>query len=120
MSDGDDYPVALLYALAHIGPKAGVEGAAAHSAESLVFNSDFVLVEELLRIISPSPLSVVAVAQRAVAHGGVSDEEEHGVVALAACSGRYSCGFCLVKTVEGVVHYLVYILHGFCHLCKSH
>ena len=73
MAYGDNNPVALTYSLAHIRPKTGVEGAAAHTTESLVFNSDLVLVEKILRIIAPSPLSVVAIAQRTITHGGVAN-----------------------------------------------
>ena len=113
MTYGYDYPVALLYSLAHIRPQSIIECSAAHSAESLVFHSYLVHVEEFLCIISPSPLSVVAVAQRSVAHGGIADKEEHRVISLAARSRRNACGLGLVKAVKSVVHNLVDILHRF-------
>ena len=86
----DDDVVARPYALLHVGPQAAVEGATAGAAQCLVLHGDLVFVEVFVGIESPAPLAVVAVAQRAGAHGGVADQEEHGVepLRLLPATGR--------------------------------
>ena len=117
MTDGDDDPVARPDGLPDGFPKFGVEGAAAHAAESLVFDRYTVLVEVVVGIVSPSPLSVVAVAERTVAHGGVADKEEHGVVVYPTRPWYGSCCLRLGKRVERKVLDFVHILERSLHLC---
>ena len=78
----------------------------------MVLHGDLVLVEKLFGIISPSPLAVVSIAERAVAHGAVANKEEHGVVATATASRFHSGLTYLVKAVECEVLHFVYILHS--------
>ena len=94
VANGDQHPVACLERVAHGRPQVGVERARGHSAQRLIFNRYFPSVEELRGIESPAPLTVGAVAARAVAHGGIADEEQHGVRALtrgARCRARHQC-----------------------------
>ncbi len=119
VADGDDDPVALADALADVGPEAVVESTAAHASEGLVLHRYLVLVEELMLVVAPAPLSVVAVAERTVAHGGVADEEEHGVVALAARSGDDTCRHGLVQAIDRIVNDPVHVFHRPGHLGKG-
>ena len=118
MTDGDDYPVASLDALAHIRPQTVVEGTAAHTSERLVLYRNLVGIEELVLVVSPAPLTVVTITQCAIAHGRVTYQEEHRVIALAAGSRLYSCGHRLVQAIYGIVDNFVDIFHRFCHLGK--
>ena len=81
MTQLKDDVVALLNAFQHIGPKAAIESAWTGATEGMILHRDFVLVEELVGKVSPAPLTVVAIAERTVAHGGIADEEENGIVA---------------------------------------
>ena len=47
----------------------------------MILHRDFVLVEELVGKVSPAPLTVVAIAERTIAHGGIADKEEDWIVA---------------------------------------
>ena len=87
MTDRDDHPVACLQGIPHSWPQVGIEGAGGHASQGLVLHGDASPVEILVEEISPSPLAVVAIAEGAVAHGGVADQEEYGVVALTGGSG---------------------------------
>ena len=69
---------------------------------------------------SPSPLSVIAVAKRAIAHGGIADEKEHGVVAVARAAGGNACCLCFVEAVERKVDDMVDILQGSRHTVLCH
>ena len=116
MTDRDDDPVALLDALAHIRPKTIIEGTAAHATEGLVLYGYLVLIEELMLIVSPTPLTIVAIAEGTIAHGRVAYQEKHRVVALAARSWGDTCSHRLVETIHSVVYHMVDILHRTSHL----
>ena len=118
MTDGDNHPVTSLDALAHIRPKTVVEGTAAHTAQSLVLYRNLVGIEELVLVVSPAPLTVVTITQCTIAHGRVTYQEEHRVVATAAGSRLDSCGHRLVQTIRSIVDNFVDIFHWFCHLGK--
>jgi len=51
--------------------------------------------EQMLKV-SPTPLTVVAVAESTVAHGGIADEEQYGTAATSARSAdrSYLIGLC--------------------------
>ena len=83
MTQLKDYVVALPNAFQHVRPKTAVEGAWTGATEGMILHCDFVLVEELVGKVSPAPLTVVAIAERTVAHGGIADKEEDGIVATA-------------------------------------
>ena len=83
----DNDPVAGFQCLMNSGPEVGVEGSGGHTAERLVLNGNLAFVEVFVGEISPAPLSVRSVALRAVAHGRVADEEEHGIGAFARAAG---------------------------------
>ena len=68
MADGDNHPVALSDAFAHIRPQTVIERAAAGTPESLVLDCYTVLVKEGMSIEAPPPLSVVTIAESAVTH----------------------------------------------------
>ena len=48
---------------------------------------------------SPSPLTIVAIAEGASTHGAVAHEEDHGVVAPTTAARN---GTCLIGDVDGV------------------
>ena len=112
MADGDDDPVAWFQRLAHSGPQVGIEGARGHAAQRLVLDGDLRLIEILVGEIAPAPLSVIAVAQRAVAHRGVADEEEHGVHVATRRAGLGTRHQCLGYGVGRIVDHLVHISNG--------
>ena len=103
VADGDDDPVARADGIADGRPQAFVECAAAHAPKCLIFHGDAVGVEVGLEERSPSPLSVVAVAESAVAHGGIAHKEKHGIVAAACAAGFRSCRLCQCEAVAGAV-----------------
>ena len=109
VSDRDNHPVAWFQGLTDGRPELGVEGTGAHAAQCLVLHADAVGVEILMGEVTPSPLSVVAVAQCTIAHGGVADEEEHGIIAASGGAWCGSCHECLIDAVRGVVHHLVLV-----------
>ena len=115
MTDGDNHPVASLDALAHIRPQTVVEGTAAHAAQSLVLYGNLVGIKELVLVVAPAPLTVVAVAQGTIAHGRVTNEEEHRIVALSAGTRFDTCRHRLVQAIHGVINHMVYIFHRSCH-----
>lgn len=106
--------------LSHVGPQLIVIGAAAHAAKRLILYGNLVLVPKHVFVVSPSPLSVVAIAECAVAHGGVADEEEHGIVAAAGTASRNACCLRLVEAVEGEVNNMVDIGKRFGYLVLTH
>ena len=112
----DEHVVASLHALEHIGPKLVVERAARRAAEGMVLDGDALFVKILIGKGTPAPLAVVAIALGAGAHRAVADEEENGIVALAAGAGNGACIFrigilrLLVVIDCGVVD-AVYVLH---------
>ena len=95
MTQFKDDVVALLNAFQYIGPKAAIESAWTGATEGMILHGDFVLVEELVGKVTPTPLTVVAIAERAVAHGGIADEEENGIVATTrrTTNRTYLIGF---------------------------
>ena len=109
--NGYYHPVALPQSLSDHRPQLGVEGAGAHAAKRLVLDAYLVGIEIFAGEETPSPLSVGAVALGAVAHGGVADEEQHGVVALAGGTWFRSRHQSLGYGVRSVVDDLVHILH---------
>ena len=119
MADGDDHPVASLNALSHIRPKTVVEGTAAHTSERLVFYRNLVGIEELVLVVSPAPLAVVTITQRAIAHRRVTYQEEYRIIALATGSRLDSGGHRLVQAIHGIVDNLIDIFHRLCHLGKG-
>ena len=118
MTDGDDYPVTSLDALAHIRPQTVVEGTAAHTSERLVLYRNLVGIEELVLVVSPAPLTVVTITQCAIAHGRVTYQEEYRIISLATGSRLDSGGHRLVQAIYGIVDNFVDIFHWFCHLGK--
>ena len=115
MTDGDNHPVASLDALAHIRPQTVVEGTAAHAAQSLVLYGNLVGIKELVLVIAPAPLTVVTITQSTIAHGRVTNEEEHRIVALSAGTRLDACRHRLVQTIHGIINHMVYIFHRSCH-----
>ena len=83
MSNRHHHPVAGFQCLADRFPQIVIERTAAHAPQGLVFHRNLVLIEILIGKVAPSPLSVVAITQRTVAHGRVSHQEQHGVIATA-------------------------------------
>ena len=77
--------------------------AGALAAESVVLDRDAVRVEVILDEVAPAPLAVVAVAGHFGAHGGVADQEEDGVVALAVRAGDRPLAAGGVEAVDGGV-----------------
>ena len=82
MANAHDHPVARLQSLPHGRPQVSIERSCRHAAEGLILHRDLASVEILVGEESPAPLTIVAVAHRAIAHGRVADEEEYGVRAL--------------------------------------
>lgn len=130
MTDAHDDPVARLEGLAHGRPEVGIEVAGGHAAEGLVLNRDLTPVEILAGEIAPAPLTIVAITQRAVAHGGVADEEEHRVRALTGRARDRTAHKGLGDGVGGIVDDLLFAtrcgqvvellcsqLHGGCKEC---
>ena len=115
MTDGDNHPVACLDALAYIRPQTVVEGTAAHAAQSLVLYGNLVGIKELVLVIAPAPLTVVTITQSTIAHGRVTNEEEHRIVALSAGTRLDACRHRLVQAIHGVINHMVYIFHRSCH-----
>ena len=107
MPDAHNHPVARFQRLANLRPKITVESTARGSSKSLVLNGYLRRVKEVLGEISPSPLAVVAVAQRSVAHRAVTDKEQNGMVTLSACSRFDACRAHLVEGVERQVSHMV-------------
>ena len=103
----DEHIVASLHALEYIGPKLVVERTARRSAEGMILDGDALFVEILIGEGTPAPLAVVAIALGAGAHRAVADEEEHGIVALAARAGNRACIFRI-----GILRLLVVIDSG--------
>ena len=58
-----------------------------------------------MRIVTPAPLSVVAVAAGAGPHRGVADEKEHGVVALPRTACHGTGGLREVERVGSIVNH---------------
>ena len=61
VSQFDDNPVAGLYTFDYIRPKAVVEGTAAGSSQGMIFDGDPIGIEIISCVISPAPLSVIAI-----------------------------------------------------------
>ena len=108
MSYRDDDPVAGLQGLAHGWPEVGIEVAGGHAAQSLVLYGDLPAIEEVAGKVAPAPLAVVAIAHRAVAHGGVADEEEHRVRALTCGAGGRAVHQGLSDRVGSIIYYLLF------------
>ena len=87
VTDGDDNPVAGPQRLTDSRPELIVERTTRHAAKRLVLHCDLIRIPVEMLIIAPSPLTVIAIAERTVAHRGVADKEQHGVVAVTALAG---------------------------------
>jgi len=70
-----DNPVSGTYPFDDIRPKTVIKSTAAGSSQCVILYCDFVRIEVVARIKSPSPLSVVSVSQCTCTHGGVTDQE---------------------------------------------
>ena len=68
MSEFENDVVAFLHTLQHVGPKHAVECARTCSAKRMILNSYLAVIVEVASVISPSPLTVVAVAERTATH----------------------------------------------------
>ena len=115
MPQFDDDPVTPTDAFQHIRPQPVVECPAAGTAQGMVFHRYLVLVEIFVFKISPSPLTVVAVAQRPGTHRRVAYQEQHGVVSPTAGAGYRTNGTCQVQAVERIVNDMVHVFHRCCY-----
>ena len=61
VADAHYHPVTRLQSLAHGGPQVGVEGACGHAAQRLVLDRHLCCIKILREVVTPAPLSVVAV-----------------------------------------------------------
>lgn len=91
--------IAFLHRLEDWLPEQCVEGAWRGSTQGVVLDRDFIFIEILVGIESPSPLSVIAIAECACPHGAVAHEEEHGIVALTTATWYWTR---LIGDVDGV------------------
>ena len=82
MSDGDNNPVARFQGLTDGRPQVSIEITGRHATQCLVLNRNPTTVEILAGEVAPTPLPIGAITHRTIAHGGVADEEEHGVLPL--------------------------------------
>ena len=107
MTNRNKHPVAWLQRLANGWPEVGIERSRGHSAQSLVLHRNLVRIEVFREEIAPTPLSVVSVAQRSVAHCAIADEKHHGVLPLARRAWLRAAHQRFGNRVGGVVHHLL-------------
>lgn len=99
VSEFEEDKIALLHGFENRFPQLVVESARRSATQSMVLDGNFVFIVVFVGIESPSPLTIVAIAEGTSTHGTVAHEEEHRVVALTTASRD---GTCLVGDVDGV------------------
>ena len=82
MADGDNHPVARLQRLTNGRPQVSIECTGGHASEGLVLDGDLTPVEIFIGKETPTPLAIVTVAHRTIAHRGVANKKKYGVCAL--------------------------------------
>ena len=103
MSDGDDYPVSWLQCLTNGWPQICIKRTGGHASECLVLNRDFAPIKIFVGEEAPSPLAIVSIAHRTVAHGGVANKEEHGIRTLTSGARSRTIHQRLRDRVRGIV-----------------
>ena len=104
------HPVARLQGLADGWPEVSIKGTRRHATQGLILYSNLLCIEVLGEVVAPAPLAVVAVAQRAVAHGAVAYQKQHGAIALAGAARGRARHQRLGDGIRGVIYHLVDVL----------
>ena len=87
VSNGYYHPVALPQGFSDHRPQLVIESTCTHTAKGLVLDAYLVGIEILAGKETPTPLTVGAITLGTIAHGGVTNKEQHGIVTLTGSSG---------------------------------